>query len=155
MDQFNCSRNISTNETMEFVEKHIPITPSTIGYALAGITLVWISSIYIIYLVYYIIKYIQEKPPNLQTMLDGFYVQLFVSWIITAAMAMILELLLELGTLNVKNEIVTEIVAWLFYASVLFMSVSIGTSCVARILLIALPNLVEQLDDMITWLFNG
>ena len=140
---------------MENVQEQIPITPSTIGYAIAGIMLVCISSIYIIYLVFHIIKYIQEKPPNLQTMLDGFYVQLFVSWIILAGMAMIVELLLELGTLNVRNEMVTEIVAWLFYYSVLFLSVSIGTSCVARILLIVLPNLVEYLDDMITWIFNG
>ena len=151
MDKFNCSRNISINATIE----DLPITPLSIGYAIAGILLVWIFSIYIIYLVYHIIKYIQEKPPNLQTMLDGFYVQLFVSWIIGAGMTMILGLSIELGSMNIQNEIVTEIVAWLYYSSTLFMSVSLGTSSVARILLILWPSYVQDLDDGKAWLVNG
>ena len=151
MDKFNCSSNDSINATIE----NLPITPITIGYAIAGILLVWIFSIYIIYLVYHIIKYIQEKPPNLQTMLDGFYVQLFVSWIIGAGMTMILGLSIELGSLNIQNEIVTEIVAWLYYSSTLFMSVSLGTSSVARILLILWPSQVQDLDDGKAWLVNG
>ena len=151
MDRFNCSRNISINATIE----NLPITPMSIGYTIAGILLVWIFSIYIIYLVYHIIKYIQEKPPNLQTMLDGFYVQLFVSWIIGAGMTMILGLSIELGSMNIQSEIVTEIVAWLYYSSTLFMSVSLGTSSVARILLILWPSQVQDLDDGKAWLVNG
>ena len=88
-------------------------------------------------------------------MLDGIYIQLFVSWIIAAGMAMILELLIELGTLNVQNEIITEIFAWLYYSSVLFTSISIGTSCIARILLIIWPSSVEYLDDETAWFLNG
>ena len=88
-------------------------------------------------------------------MLDGFYVQLFVSWIIGAGMTMILGLSIELGSMNIQSEIVTEIVAWLYYSSTLFMSVSLGTSSVARILLVLWPSQVQDLDDGKAWLVNG
>ena len=155
MIELNCSRNSSTNGTIGNVEKHVPIMPSAVGYAIAGSVLVWISCVYVMYLTYHFIKYIRAKPPNLQTMLDGIYIQLFVSWITLAGMAMILELLIELGTLNVQNDIITEIFAWLYYSSVLFTSISIGTSCIARILLIIWPSSVEYLDDETAWFLNG
>ena len=151
MIELNCSKNSSTNGTIGNVEKHVPILPSDIGYAIAGIVLVWISCVYVMYLTYYFIKYIRAKPPNLQTMLDGIYIQLFVSWITAAGTSMIFQLLIELGTLNIQNEIITEIFAWLYYSSVSFMSISIGTSCIARILLIIWPRFVEYLDDETAW----
>ena len=148
MGEFNCSRNFSFYGTID-------ITATSIGNTISGIFLAWILCSYIIYLVYHIIKYIQAKPPNLQTMLDGFYVQLFVSWIIYAGMIMILELFIQLGSMNIQNEIITQIVAWLYFSSTLFMSVSFGTSSIARILLIMCPSLIEDLDDEKASLING
>ena len=148
---FNCSSNSSINATIA----NLPITAASIGYAIAVVLLVWIFCFYIIYLVYHIIKYIQEKPPNLQTLLDGFYVQLFVSWIIGIGMTMIFGLFIQLGSLNIRNEIITEIVSWLYYSSTLFMSISLGTSSVARMFLILWPNQVQDFDDGNVWLFNG
>ena len=148
MGEFNCSRNFSFNGTID-------ITTTFIGNTISDVFLAWILCSYIIYLVYHIIKYIQAKPPNLQTMLDGFYVQLFVSWIIYAGMIMILELFIQLGSMNIQNEIITQIVAWLYFSSTLFMSVSFGTSSIARILLIMCPSLIEDLDDEKASLING
>ena len=108
-----------------------------------------------VYLVVLIIKYLREKPPNLQTLLDGFQIQFFVSWIIFGIMTIISEGVLVLNTLGIENKTITCITAWICYSSVLFISVSMATSCVARAILIFWPSIVESIRDKKIWVING
>ena len=123
---------------------------------LVGISIVWISCIYVNYIGYFIIKYFIEKPPNRKTLLDGFYVQYFASSNGLASMLMIMQLVIELNAVfHVENPILTEIVAWIFYGTLLFSSLSLATSCLARAISIFWPSEIEDMDDKIVWLLNG
>ena len=121
-----------------------------------GLSIVWISCIYTIYMLNYLIKYFNEKSPHLQTLLDGFYIQLGISDIYLAIMLMILEMLIELNVaFKLENEIITEITSWLFYNAFLFNSVSLATSCLARASLIFCSSGFETVEDQSIWLLNG
>ena len=141
---------------MIFESKQSPVSLPSVLEGLVGILIVWISCTYIIYIASYIIKYLNQKSPNFQTILDGFYIQYFVTIIGLAGMMMILQLLIELNAvLNIENAIITEAVAWIchgFYAS---GSLSLATSCIARMLLIFWPSEMEAIEDKKCWFFNG
>ena len=119
MKYYNCSPYV--NPTFE--SKETPVSLPIVLEGMIGITILWTCCMYVIYIAWYIIKYLKQKAPNLQTMLDGFHVQYFASVIGMVWMLMILQLLIELNVvLNVENQIVTEIVGWMFYSSYLFSS---------------------------------
>ena len=80
---------------------------------------------------------------------------LYLGLRIGAGMTVILGLFIQLGSLSIQNEIITQIVAWSYYSSTMFMSVSLGTSSVARILLILWPSQIQDFDDRNVWLVNG
>ena len=130
-------------------------TPVSDGYLMYCLLVVWTFNIYGVYLVSLIIKYLREKPPNLQTLLDGFQIQFFVSWIIFGIMTIISEGVLVLNTLGIENKTIIYITAWIGYSSIVFISVSMVTSCVARAILIFLPSIVESIQDKKIWLLNG
>ena len=120
-----------------------------------GLSIVWISCTYTIYMLHNLIKYFNEKSPHLQTLLDGFYVQLGISDIYLAIMLMILEMLIELNVaFKLENEIITEMTSWLFYNAYLFNSVSLATSCLARAALIFCSSGIETIKDQSIWLLN-
>ena len=121
-----------------------------------SLSIVGMSCIYTIYMLYYLIKYFNEKSPHLQTLLDGFYVQLGISDINLAIVLMILEILIELNVaFKFENEIITLITSWLFYNAFLFNSVSLATSCIARAALIFCTSRLETVKDQNIWLLNG
>ena len=152
MENVTCSQY--TN--MIFESKPPPVSLSSVLEGLIGISIVWICSMYTIYIASYIIKYLNQKSPNLQTMLDGFYIQYFVTIIGLAGMTMILQLLIELNViLNVGNAIITEAVAWIFHSFYLAGSLSLATSCIARTLLIFWPSEMEAIEDKKCWFLNG
>lgn len=123
---------------------------------LVGISIVWISCIYVNYIGYQLINYFIEKPPNRKTMLDGFYIQYFASSNGLASMLMIMQLLIELNAVfGLENSILTEITAWIFYDTLIFSSLSLATSCLARALSIFWPTKIENMDDKTVWLLNG
>ena len=141
---------------MIFESKPPPVSFSSVLEGLVGISIVWICSMYTIYIASFIIKYLNQKSPNLQTVLDGFYIQYFVTIIGLAGMMMILQLLIELNAvLNIENAIVTEAVAWLFHSFYASGSLSLATSCIARMLLIFWPSEMEVIEDKKCWFFNG
>ena len=107
-------------------------SPKSFGNLMASFLFVWIFNAFGVYLIMFIIKYLREKPPNLQTLLDGFYIQLFANGIIFRILAMITEGLLYLHTLGIENHIMANATAWLCYSSVLLNSVFFATSCVAK-----------------------
>ena len=127
MEDFKIYNNSRTFQQLGKDESPIPF-----GYLMTSLLVVWIFNAFGIYLIIFIIKYLREKPPNLQTLLDGFYIQLFISGIIFRILAMLFEGLIELHTLGMENQIITNVTAWVIYSSVLLNSVSIATSCVAR-----------------------
>ena len=119
-----------------------------------GLTIVWISCIYVIYIGHHIIKYLIEKPPDRKTILDGFYVQYFACG--NGLAFMIMQFLIELNAVfNIEKPILTEITAWIFYDTLIFSSLSLATSCFARAISIFWPNQIENMDDHIVWLLNG
>ena len=150
MNVSKTSNNSITNHPSE--NGDIPVYD---GYLMNCLLIVWILTIYGVYLVTFIIKYLREKPPNLQTLLDGFQIQFFISWIIFGIMTIISEGVLVLNTLGIENETITHITAWIGYSSILFISVSSSTSCVARAILIFLPSIVESIEDKKIWVLNG
>ena len=152
MKFFNCSPYV--NQTFE--SQQTPVSLPTVLEGMIGITILWTCCMYVIYIAWYIIKYLKQKAPNLQTMLDGFHVQYFASVIGMAWMLMILQLLIVLNVvLNVENQIVTEIVGWMFYSSYLFSSLSLATSCIARTLSIFWQSEIEAIIDKKCWFLNG
>ena len=153
MENISCFLN-NTNERFE--NKTAPLSVYTVSQGLVGTLIVWMCGVYVIYIVYHIIKYLYDKAPHLQTMLDGFYIQYFATYAAVAMMSMIMQLLIELNfLLDIENQTITEIVAYLFYSSCLFWSLSLATSCVARILSIFWQSQIEAIDDMKCWLING
>ena len=71
-------------------------------------------------------------------------------------MVMIMEILIELNVgFKLENEIITQITSWLFYNAILFNSVSLATSCIARGALILYPSNIETIKDQSIWLLNG
>ena len=152
MKFFNCSPYI--NQTFE--SKQTPVSFPIVLEGLIGIIILWICCAYVIYIAWYIIKYLNQKAPNLQTMLDGFHIQYFASVIGFTGMLMILQMLIELNViLNVENQIVTEIVGWMFYSLYLFSSLSLATSCIARTLSIFWQSEIEAISDKKCWFLNG
>ena len=141
---------------MIFESKESPVSLPSVLEGLVGILIVWISCTYTIYIASYIIKYLNQKSPNFQTILDGFYIQYFVTIIGLAGMIMILQLLIELNAvLNIENAIITEAVAWIFHGFYASGSLSLATSCIARMLLIFWPSEMEVIEDKKCWFFNG
>lgn len=152
MKCFNCSLYI--NQTFEI--KQIPVSLPIVLEGIIGLSILWICCAYVIYIAWNIIKYLNQKAPNLQTMLDGFHVQYFAFVIGFTGMLMILQLLIELNVvLSVEYQIVTEVVGWIFYSFYLFSSLSLATSCIARTLSIFWHSEIEAISDKKCWFFNG
>ena len=147
--------SITSNNSVVNQPSYNDDIPVSDGYLMNCLLVVWLFNIYGVYLVSLIIKYLREKPPNLQTLLDGFQIQFFVSWIIFGIMTIISEGVLVLNTLGIENKTITYITAWIGYSSIVFISVSMVTSCVARAILIFLPSIVESIQDKKIWLLNG
>ena len=152
MENISCSNYAN----LTFESKQAVVSLPTVLEGLVGISIVWICCVYVIYIAFYIIKYLSEKALNLQTTLDGFYIQYFASVIGFAGMLMILQLLIELNVvLHVENQIITEVVAWMFHSSSVSCSLSMATSCIARMLLIFWQSEIEAIKDKKIWLLNG
>ena len=97
-----------------------------------------------IYFIYQVIDYLQHKPPNLQTLLDGIYVQMFYSWILEVVCLVVFIVII---ILDIKVWIVTVIVGNVVYGSVLLTAFYMLESCIYRLIIITKPGLIENMLD--------
>ena len=149
--------NSCFNLTNHFiVSRGVSISFSNVLEGVVGTSIAWICSVYVIYILFYIIQYLIQKAPNMQTLLDGFYVQYFAAFIATSMALAFLQLLIEMNAvLNVENETLTWIVSYILYSSLLFESLSLATSCIARAFSIFWASEIEAMNDKTCWLLNG
>ena len=116
---------------------------------------VWIFCTHTIYMLSYLIKYFNEKSPHLQSLLDGFYIQLNISDIFLAVMVILLQTLIESYIIfKFENEIMVNIISWLFYIATIFNSVFLATSCIARAVLIFGSSIIESIEDQSIWILK-
>ena len=134
-----------------------PIDVSEVVEAVINILIIWTLSVNSIYLLSHIIMYLNKKSPNLQTVLDGFYIQFFANGIGISIMSSILQLMIELNVVfHIENPILTQIVAWMFHSFYAFSSLSLTTCCVARALCIFWQAFgIEAMNDKKCWFYNG
>ena len=146
-----------TNQTFEILHMQDPIDVSEVVEAVINILIIWTLSVNSIYILSHIIMYLTKKSPNLQTMLDGFYIQYFASSIGISIMSMILQLMIQLNVVfHIENQILTQIVAWIFHSIFAFTSLSLTTCCMARALCIFWQAFgIEAVNDKKCWFYNG
>ena len=97
-----------------------------------------------VYLMYQVIKYLREKPPNTQTLLDGLYIQMFCIWIffiLVSAVSMIIV------GLDIKVQLISFIVGNAVNIAMFLSAINLIMSCFYRIILINNPTLIEHLLD--------
>ena len=97
-----------------------------------------------IYLMYQVIKYLREKPPNTQTLLDGLYIQMFSIWIYDDLVAVILMVMIGL---YVKVDMISFIVGNAMSIAQFLQAINLIMSCCYRIILISNPTIIEHLLD--------
>ena len=97
-----------------------------------------------VYLMYQVIKYLREKPPNTQTLLDGLYIQMFCIWIffiLVSAVSMIIV------GLDIKVQLISFIVGNAVNIAMFLSAINLIMSCFYRIILINNPTIIEHLLD--------
>ena len=97
-----------------------------------------------VYLMYQVIKYLHEKPPNTQTLLDGLYIQMFCIWIffiLVSAVSMIIV------GLDIKVQLISFIVGNAVNIAMFLSAINLIMSCFYRIILINNPTIIEHLLD--------
>ena len=60
----------SNYANLTFESKQAVVSLPIVLEGLVGISIVWTCCVYVIYIAFYIIKYLSEKAPNLQTILS-------------------------------------------------------------------------------------
>ena len=103
-----------------------------------------------IYLMYQVIKYLREKPPNTQTLLDGLYIQMFSIWIFDDLVAVILMIVIGL---DIKVDMISFIVGNAMTIAQFLQAINLIMSCCYRIVLISNPTIIEHLldEDILTY----
>ena len=103
-----------------------------------------------IYLMYQVIKYLREKPPNTQTLLDGLYIQMFSIWIYDDLVAVILMIIIGL---DIKVDMISFIVGNAMSIAQFLQAINLIMSCCYRIILISNPTIIEHLldEDILTY----
>ena len=94
-----------------------------------------------IYLMYQIIKYLSEKPPNTHTLLDGLYVQMFWIWILqvfSLTMTYIIHVF-------IKDHAISFIVGNISTIALLLSEINLIMSCGYRIILISNPTMIAHI----------
>ena len=97
-----------------------------------------------IYLMYQVIKYLREKPPNTQTLLDGLYIQMFYIWIFFVLVSVICMIIIEL---DIKVEMTIFISGNVINIAMFLSAINLTMSCCYRIILISYPSIIEHLLD--------
>ena len=103
-----------------------------------------------IYLMYQVIKYLREKPPNTQTLLDGLYVQMFYIWIFFVLAGVASMIIIGL---DIRVEMISFIVGNAVNIAMFLSAINLMMSCCYRIILISNPTIIENLldEDILTY----
>ena len=97
-----------------------------------------------IYLMYQIIKYLRNKPPNTHTLLDGFYVQMFCIWIFQISLYMIVMVLVGL---EIKVNVISFIFGNAVGIAMYLTAINLIMSCCYRIILVINPTVIGHILD--------
>ena len=97
-----------------------------------------------VYLMYQIIKYLREKPPNAKTVLDGLYIQMFCIWIFQMIFIAIVYIIIGL---NIKDNTISFIFGNIGTIGTLLTGINLMMSCVYRIILITNPTMIAHILD--------
>ena len=97
-----------------------------------------------IYLMYQVIKYLREKPPNTQTLLDGLYIQMFYIWIFFVSISVVCMIIIGL---DIKDEMIIFISGNAINIAMFLSAINLTMSCCYRIILISYPSIIEHLLD--------
>ena len=101
------------------------------------------------YLTYCILKYLKEKPPNVQTLLDGIHRQMFWIWMVENWMAL---LSITIKAWGFKSEITAWIFGYgtflVFYISAIHLMICVVT----RIGLVYFQDAIESVPEELTLL---
>ena len=152
MENFTCFN--FTSHTL--VSNGTSISFFNVMDGVVGTAIAWTCCAYVIYISFFIINYIIEKAPNMQTILDGFYVQYFAAYIASSIALIFLQFLIEMNAvLNIEIEALTWTVSYILYSTLLFESLSLATSCIARAFSIFWASEIEAINDKTCWLLNG
>ena len=103
-----------------------------------------------IYLMYQIVSYLSQKPPNTQTLLDGLYIQMFCIWIFEVLVAVVFNVTVGL---NITNDDVSFIVGNTLCVGILLSAISLLLSSCFRIIMINNPTIIEHIpdNDILLW----
>ena len=115
------------------------------------LVLSWLGILFIcVYLLYQIITYLNQKPPETKTLLDGFYIQMFGIWIFEVIIATLFMIIVGL---NIKVEELSSIVGNATSFAVLLSAISLLLSSCCRIILINNPSMIEHIldNDILTY----
>ena len=97
-----------------------------------------------VYLMYQVIKYLHEKPPNTQTLLDGLYIQMFCIWIFFILVSAVCMIIVGL---DIKVQLISFIVGNAVNIAMFLSAINLIMSCFYRIILINNPTMIEHLLD--------
>ena len=97
-----------------------------------------------IYLMYQVIKYLREKPPNTQTLLDGLYIQMFYIWIFFVLISVVCMIIIDL---DIKDEMIIFISGNAINIAMFLSAINLTMSCCYRIILISYPSIIEHFLD--------
>ena len=97
-----------------------------------------------VYLMYQVIKYLREKPPNTQTLLDGLYIQMFCIWIFFILVSAVCMIIVGL---DIKVQLISFIVGNAVNIAMFLSAINLIMSCFYRIILINNPTMIEHLLD--------
>ena len=96
------------------------------------------------YLTYCILKYIKEKPPGAQTLLDGIHRQMFWIWVVENRMVLLCDTIIIWGFKS-------EITAWIFGYGTLFVvavsAIHLMICVVTRIVLVFFQDVIEMIPE--------
>ena len=97
-----------------------------------------------IYLMYQDIKYLHEKPPNTQTLLDGLYIQMFSIWIFFVLGAVASMTIIGL---DIRVDMISFIVGNAVNIAMFLSAINLIMSSCYRIIFISNPVMIEHLLD--------
>ena len=102
---------------------------------------IWGISVFIIY---NIIDYIQNKPPNTQTLLDKIYKDLFWVWI---AEVTFLAIFMTATEIEVRVWEIAIVVGSLLHATYILYPLYLVESCICRLFMILRPAFIHQFNE--------
>ena len=99
-----------------------------------------------VFTIYNIIDYIQNKPPNAQTLLDNIYTDLFWVWIADAEVTF-LAILMTATEIEVRVWEIAIVVGSLLHATYILYPLYLVESCICRLFMILRPAFIHQFNE--------